>query len=104
VLLTSAGANIATFDVESRYTPNKVEEAKGCYGSTSIEHPAVLMISMERGADYCGGTIKGLNVPKVCIYVSLSILSFTASLLLPPTHPLKKYYSSQTYTPNAHLA
>lgn len=37
ILLTSQGVNIATFEVSSRYTPNKVKEAKECYGSTSIE-------------------------------------------------------------------
>merc|ERR1719230_1278406 len=63
VLLKSDGVPIATFACDSRYTPNKVVEAKNCYGSTSIEHPAVLMISMERGASYCGGKVEGLNVP-----------------------------------------
>jgi len=63
VLLTKDGVNIATFECESRYTPNKVVEAKNCYGSTSIEHPAVLMIATERGSSYCGGKVTGLTVP-----------------------------------------
>jgi ATP sulfurylase len=33
-------------------------------GTTSIEHPAVSMITTERGKYYCGGKISGLNVPK----------------------------------------
>jgi sulfate adenylyltransferase len=45
------------------YIPNKPVEAKACYGTTSIEHPAVLMITTERGKYYCGGEITGLNVP-----------------------------------------
>merc|ERR1711990_1277290 len=63
VLLKSEGVPIATFACSGRYTPNKVVEAKNCYGSTSIEHPAVLMISMERKPDYCGGKVEGLTVP-----------------------------------------
>ena len=63
VLLKHKGMPIARFDVTSKYIPNKVVEAKNCYGSTSIEHPAVSMITMERGKYYCGGKITGLNVP-----------------------------------------
>ena len=29
------------FTVESKWKPNKPLEAKNCYGTTSIEHPAV---------------------------------------------------------------
>jgi sulfate adenylyltransferase len=39
-------------------------EAKGCYGTTSIEHPAVRMISMERKRFYLGGSLKGLELPQ----------------------------------------
>jgi len=63
VLLKYKGTPIATFDVTSKYLPNKVTEAKNCYGTTTIEHPAVSMITMERGKYYCGGEITGLNVP-----------------------------------------
>ena len=63
VLLTYKGASIATFDVSDRYIPNKPLEAKSCYGTTSIEHPAVLMITTERGKYYCGGEVTGLNLP-----------------------------------------
>ena len=54
---------IATLEVSSKYIPNKAKEAKACYGTTSIEHPAVSMITTERGKYYCGGKITGLNVP-----------------------------------------
>lgn len=59
---------IATFDVTSKYVPNKPLEAKKCYGTTSIEHPAVLMITNERKQFYCGGKITGklLMCTQVC--------------------------------------
>lgn len=63
VLLKYKGTPIAIMDVESKYVPDKAVEAKQCYGSTSIEHPAVMMITSERGKYYCGGKITGLNVP-----------------------------------------
>ena len=63
LLLTYKMVPIATFDVTSKYTPKKELEAKNCYGTTSIEHPAVKMITEERGKWYCGGKITGLNVP-----------------------------------------
>ena len=63
LLLKHQHIPIAIFDVESKYLPNKVLEAKKCYGTTSIEHPAVHMITTERGKYYCGGKIIGLNRP-----------------------------------------
>jgi len=63
VLLKYNRIPIAVFDVTSKYIPNKPKEAKACYGTTSIEHPAVSMITTERGKFYCGGKITGLNVP-----------------------------------------
>ncbi len=47
------------FTVESRWTPNKPLEAKHCYGTTSIEHPAVSMITTERGKYYLGVRLCG---------------------------------------------
>lgn len=64
VLLKYQHVPIAVFDVSSRYLAKKQLEAKKCYGTTSIEHPAVYMITAERGSYYCGGKITGLNVPK----------------------------------------
>jgi len=49
LLLTYRGQDLAVFTVESRWEPDKVKEAKGCYGTTSLEHPAVRMIATERG-------------------------------------------------------
>ena len=50
VLLTYKGQDLAVLEVEDKWEPNKVVEAKGCYGTTSLEHPAVRMISMEESA------------------------------------------------------
>lgn len=49
ILLKYNHVPIAILDVTSRYTPNKPLEAKKCYGTSSIEHPAVSMITTERG-------------------------------------------------------
>ena len=65
VLLTYKGQNLAVLQVEAKWEPNKVVEAKGCYGTTSIEHPAVRMITMERQRFYLGGSLKVLNCPSV---------------------------------------
>jgi sulfate adenylyltransferase len=64
ILLTYQGQNLAVFTVESKWKPNKALEAKNCYRTTSIEHPAVQMISMERGKYYMGGKVEGLNLPE----------------------------------------
>lgn len=64
VLLTYQGQNIATLTIDSKWVPNKPVEALKCYGTSSIEHPAVQMISMERGKYYIGGKVEGLELPK----------------------------------------
>lgn len=64
VLLTYKGQDIAVLDVESRFKPNKVKEVAACYGSTSLEHPAVTMVAWERGPVYLGGKVTGLDLPK----------------------------------------
>ena len=48
------GQDLAVMTVNSKWAPNKPKEAKHCYGTTSIEHPGVSMISMERGKYYLG--------------------------------------------------
>ena len=64
LLLTYKGQELALLEVEDKWEPNKVVEAQGCYGTTSLEHPAVRMIAMERKCFYLGGTLKGLELPK----------------------------------------
>lgn len=54
VLLNYNGQSIATVEIDSKWLPNKPVEAKNCYGTTSIEHPAVHMITTERGRYYMG--------------------------------------------------
>ena len=63
LLLTYRGQNLAVMTVESRWEPDKAREALGCYGTTSLEHPAVKMIATERGRFYLGGPIEGLELP-----------------------------------------
>ena len=64
VLLTYKGQDLAVLTVEDKWEPDKVVEAKGCYGTTSLEHPAVRMIATERRRFYLGGLIEGLQLPK----------------------------------------
>ncbi|MCP9835810.1 MULTISPECIES: sulfate adenylyltransferase [unclassified Cyanobium] len=64
LLLTYQGHDLAVLTVESRWEPDKVVEAKGCYGTTSLEHPAVRMIATERGRTYLGGRLQGLALPQ----------------------------------------
>ncbi|PHX67555.1 MAG: sulfate adenylyltransferase [Cyanobium sp. Baikal-G2] len=63
LLLTYRGQELAVLTVESRWEPDKAREAQGCYGTTSIEHPAVKMIATERGRIYLGGSVQGLELP-----------------------------------------
>ncbi len=64
LLLTYRGQELAVMTVESRWEPDKAREALGCYGTTSLEHPAVKMIATERGRFYLGGRIEGLELPR----------------------------------------
>ncbi|AFY29019.1 sulfate adenylyltransferase [Cyanobium gracile] len=64
LLLTYQEQDLAVLTVESRWEPDKVVEAKGCYGTTSLEHPAVRMIATERGRYYLGGRLQGLALPQ----------------------------------------
>jgi len=63
LLLTYKGQDLAVMTVESRWEPDKAREALGCYGTTSLDHPAVKMIATERGRFYLGGPIEGLELP-----------------------------------------
>jgi ATP sulfurylase len=64
VLLTYKGQDIGVLEVESKWLPNKAKETKECYLSSSLEHPGVQMVSMERGKYYLGGKVWGLDLPK----------------------------------------
>jgi sulfate adenylyltransferase len=58
VELTYAGQSIAVLEIESKWVPDKAVEALKCYGTSSLEHPGVLMISTERGKYYMGGKVR----------------------------------------------
>ena len=57
VLLQYQGQDLATVEISSKWEPNKPLEAQQCYGTTSIEHPAVAMITGERGKYYIGALL-----------------------------------------------
>merc|ERR1712166_494237 len=63
LLMTYQGKEIAVMDVHDKFVPNKPKEVKECYRTSSLEHPGVQMVAMERGHLYLGGKIKGLAFP-----------------------------------------
>ncbi|GFR40886.1 hypothetical protein Agub_g1538, partial [Astrephomene gubernaculifera] len=63
VVLSYQGQDLAVMTVTSKWVPNKPLECLKCYGTSSLEHPAVQMVAMERGKYYLGGPIKGLTLP-----------------------------------------
>ena len=63
MLLTYKGQQLAVLSVSSVFRPNKPKEAKLCYGTSSLEHPGVQMLAMERGPLYLGGRLTALASP-----------------------------------------
>ena len=63
ILLKQGDLPIATVELTDKYTPNKVNECKQCYGTSELEHPGTLMVATERGKYYMGGKVTGLNAP-----------------------------------------
>jgi len=64
ILLKQGDRNIATMKVESKYLAQKPLECKNCYGTSTIEHPGVVMVAMEKGNYYISGPLVGLNKPE----------------------------------------
>jgi len=64
IALHFEGKPIAVLDVESRFLPNKPKETKLCYGVSTLEHPGVRMVAMERGHTYIGGALRGVGTPE----------------------------------------
>jgi sulfate adenylyltransferase len=64
VLLTYQGTPIAAVTIDSKWVPNKALECLKAYGTSSLEHPAVQMVAMERGKYYMGGKVEGLAIPE----------------------------------------
>ncbi len=63
ILLTYKKQKIAILEVSSIWEPDKSLEAKLCYGTNSLDHPAVKMIFNERGRFYIGGKVYGFELP-----------------------------------------
>ena len=63
ILLTYKKQKIAVLEVSSKWEPDKSLEAELCYGTNSLDHPAVKMIFNERGRFYIGGRVYGFEVP-----------------------------------------
>ncbi len=64
ILLTYKGQTLGILEISSKWEPDKSFEAKNCYGTNSLEHPAVKMIFHERGNYYLGGKVLGFELPK----------------------------------------
>ena len=64
ILLTYKGQNLGVLEISSKWEPDKSFEAENCYGTNSLEHPAVKMIFHERGKYYLGGKVYGFELPK----------------------------------------
>merc|ERR1711934_696502 len=63
-LLTQNGTPIASMDIDSKWAPDKPTEVKNCYRTSSLEHPGVRMVAMERKHEYIGGKVTGLARPE----------------------------------------
>ncbi len=63
ILLTYKKQKIAVLEVSSKWEPDKSLEAELCYGTNSLNHPAVKMIFNERGRFYIGGRVYGFELP-----------------------------------------
>ncbi len=63
ILLTYKKQKLAVLEVTSKWEPDKSAEAEFCYGTNSLDHPAVKMIFNERGRYYIGGRIFGFELP-----------------------------------------
>merc|ERR1740121_249586 len=61
VLLTYKGTNMAVLEADEVWKPNKVKEAKNCYGTSSVEHPSVAELFSDLGKFYVGGKLHGLQ-------------------------------------------
>jgi len=63
IMLRWANRDVAVLEASSIWKPNKVVEAKECYGTTSLEHPSVFSLLTELGHYYVGGKLHGLATP-----------------------------------------
>ena len=57
------GAMLAALHVEQAWKPDRVEEAKQVYGTTSCEHPGVEYLLRSTHPWYVGGRLEGVHLP-----------------------------------------
>lgn len=63
VALKYGEQTIGVLEIEDKWIPDKAVEALKCYGTSSLEHPGVLMIATERGKYYLGGKARFAVAP-----------------------------------------
>jgi len=63
MLLRWENEDVAVLEASSIWKPNKVVEAKECYGTSSLEHPTVYSLIAEQGSHYVGGKLHGIKSP-----------------------------------------
>lgn len=63
LLCDSFGNPLATMEITSRFTPDKLKEAKGVYGTNDMMHPGVQYLMNEMHDTYIGGRITKLSLP-----------------------------------------
>jgi len=57
--LTYKGTVLGVMEAEEVWKPNKVKEAKHCYGTSSTEHPSTVELFQDLGKYYVGGRVYG---------------------------------------------
>ncbi len=57
------GVIVATIEVDDIWTPDLDAEARGVFGTTNVEHPAVNYLKNIGNTVYVGGAVKGLEAP-----------------------------------------
>ena len=67
------GFAIAILDIESKWKPNKQNEASKVYNTTNTEHPGVNYILNQTHNWYLGGTIRKIQNPKHYDYMELRL-------------------------------
>ncbi len=62
-LRDSEGLALAVLTIESKWQPDRAEEAQQVYGSTDQKHPAVDYLLNQTKPVYLGGSLQGLQLP-----------------------------------------
>ena len=72
-LRDAEGVMLAALHVEDVWEPDRVEEAKGVFGTTSAEHPGVSYVLNRANPYYVGGRIEAVNPPSHYDFKSLRL-------------------------------